>query len=80
MKVKLLSRLCDPMDCSLPGSSLHGILQAVKVLRDKNSSCVWDCPVLQDSQHPWLPPTKSPSSIFWLLAQPRNMPWVGKIS
>ena len=20
--------LCDPMDCSLPGSSLHGILQA----------------------------------------------------
>ena len=23
--------LCDPMDCSLPGSSIHGILQA-KVL------------------------------------------------
>ena len=21
--------LCDPMDCSLPGSSLHGILQAI---------------------------------------------------
>ena len=20
--------LCDPMDCSLPGSSLHGLLQA----------------------------------------------------
>ena len=20
--------LCDPMDCSLPGSSIHGILQA----------------------------------------------------
>ena len=20
--------LCDPMDCSLPGSSVHGILQA----------------------------------------------------
>ena len=28
--VKLLSRvqLCDPMDCSLPGSSVHGIFQA----------------------------------------------------
>ena len=28
--VKLLSRvrLCDPMDCSPPGSSVHGILQA----------------------------------------------------
>ena len=23
-----ISTLCDPMDCSLPGSSLHGILQA----------------------------------------------------
>ena len=30
VKVKLLSRvrLCDPVDCSLPGLSLHGILQA----------------------------------------------------
>ena len=30
MKVKSLSciRLCDPMDCNLPGSSIHGILQA----------------------------------------------------
>ena len=30
MKVKLLSRvrLCDPVDCSPPGSSVHGILQA----------------------------------------------------
>ena len=29
-KVKSLShvRLCDPMDCSLPGSSVHGISQA----------------------------------------------------
>ena len=24
--------LCDPMDCSLPGSSVHGILQA-KILK-----------------------------------------------
>ena len=30
VKVKSLSRvrLCDPVDCSLPGSSAHGILQA----------------------------------------------------
>ena len=29
-KVKSLSRvrLCNPMDCSLPGSSVHGIFQA----------------------------------------------------
>ena len=31
VKVKSLSclTLCDPMDCSLPGSSVHGILQAI---------------------------------------------------
>ena len=30
MKVKVKSSLtlCDPMDCSLPGSSIHGIFQA----------------------------------------------------
>ena len=30
MQAKLLNRvqLCDPMDCSLPGSAVHGILQA----------------------------------------------------
>ena len=31
MKVKVTQWyliLCDPMDCSLPGSSVHGILQA----------------------------------------------------
>ena len=27
--------LCDPMDCSLPGSSIHGIFQA-RVLRDSS--------------------------------------------
>ena len=26
--VQLCIALCDPMDCSLPGSSVHGILQA----------------------------------------------------
>ena len=32
-KVKVMSlsrvRLCDPIDCSLPGSSVHGIFQAI---------------------------------------------------
>ena len=26
--VQLCLILCDPMDCNLPGSSVHGILQA----------------------------------------------------
>ena len=25
--------LCDPMDCSLPGSSVHGIFQAIVLKR-----------------------------------------------
>ena len=29
--IQLCPTLCDPMDCSLPGSSLHGILQ-VRIL------------------------------------------------
>ena len=39
VKVKLLSsvRLCDPMDCSLLGSSVHGIFQA-RVLEVANTS------------------------------------------
>ena len=28
VKVKSCPTLCDPVDCSLPGSSIHGILQA----------------------------------------------------
>ena len=30
--------LCDPMDCSLPGSSAHGIFQATKLGWVANSS------------------------------------------
>ena len=26
--IQLCSTLCNPMDCSLPGSTIHGILQA----------------------------------------------------
>ena len=28
LDAQLCPTLCDPMDCGLPGSSLHGILQA----------------------------------------------------
>ena len=28
MRAQSCLTLCDPMDCSLPGSSVHGILQA----------------------------------------------------
>ena len=32
--LELCSTLCDPMACSPPGSSLHGILQARTLARD----------------------------------------------
>ena len=28
MRAQSYLTLCDPMDCSLPGSSVHGIIQA----------------------------------------------------
>ena len=39
--------LCDPMDCSLPGSSVHGIYQArvlewVAISFSRESSKPWD--------------------------------------
>ena len=40
---------CDPMECSLPGSSIHGIFQArilewvaIKLLRIKRQPVKWD--------------------------------------
>ena len=43
--MKSLSRvwLCNPVDCSLPGSSLHGILQA-RILEWVAISFPRDCP------------------------------------
>ena len=45
---QLCPTLCDPMDCSLPGSSIHGILQArilewVAVSFSRRSSQPRDC-------------------------------------
>ena len=37
---KLCRTLCDPMDCSLPGSSAHGIFQA-RILEQVAISYSW---------------------------------------
>ena len=39
--------LCDPMDCSLPGSSIHGIFQA-RVLAATAAKSLQSCPTLCD--------------------------------
>ena len=50
--------LCDPMDCSLLGSSVHGILQA------RNYSTNWSgltCPSPGDLPNPGIEPESLPS-------------------
>ena len=44
--------LCDPMDCSLPGSSVHGIFQA-RVLEWLPFPSPWDLP--NSGIEPWSP-------------------------
>ena len=49
--------LCDPMDCSLPGSSVHGILQArilECVATGKSSSVYMSIPISQ-----FIPPSET---------------------
>ena len=56
MKVKLLSRvrLSDPMDCSLTGSSVHGIFQARVLEWDHEESLKRDLdPKLGITQEVW---------------------------
>ena len=78
--------LCDPMDCSLPGSPVHGILQArilewVAIYFSRGSSRPWDwtrvpCIVDRFSSEP---PGKSHTTVtriqFWTftyIASPQN--------
>ena len=68
-KVALLCpSLCNPMDCSLPGSSVHGIFQvkilgwvAVSFSRGSSQSrgWIWVSPTLQANALPSEPPRKS---------------------
>ena len=48
--LQLCLTLCKPMDCSLPGSSVHGILQArtLKWVSQSVSSVAQSCPTLCD--------------------------------
>ena len=54
---QLCPTLCDPMDCSLPGSSVHGILQAKNIGVGFNFPSPRDlpkprCPTLQTDSLP----------------------------
>ena len=66
--------LCDPMNCTLPGSSIHGIFQArvlewgaiafseVRIAAKSRQSCPTLCDPINDSppsSHPWDSPGKN---------------------
>ena len=67
LKVKVMLRchiqlFCDPMDCNLPGSSVHGIFQArvlellaISFSRESSQPC---SPALQSDALPSEPPGK----------------------
>ena len=78
------SALCEPMDCSLPGSSVHGILQA-RILegvvmpssrgsswpRDQTHVCLLSPLHWQAGSLPLAPPGKP---FAWLALRNRNLP------
>ena len=49
--------LCDPMDCSLPGSSIHGIFRATVLELQVNTSHVHSKLSLSKTPTVWLIPT-----------------------
>ena len=59
--------LCDPMDCSLPDSSIHGILQ-VRILEWVAMSSPGDLP--DPGIEPWSPALQANS----LLSEPPGKP------
>ena len=57
---QLCLTLCDPMDCSPPGSSVHGILQA-RILKN-----TWlPCPSPEESSHPRVSQTAGRFFTVW---------------
>ena len=64
--------LCEPMDCSPPGSSVHGILQTRILERVAMSSS-------RGSFDPWIEPMSLTSpelvDVFFLLPAPPGKPW-----
>ena len=45
--------LCDPMDCSLPSSSVHGIFQAIvleKAMASHCSTLIWKIPWAEEPE------------------------------
>ena len=76
---QLCPPLCDPRDCNLPGSSVHGILQARileqgAILFCRESFQLWDgSPVLQADSLPSEPPEKPLG--MWGVVSLKSISW-----
>ena len=81
-KLKLVTQscltLCDPMDCSPPGSSVHGILQA-RILEWRSIShmiiYMFQCYSLKSSHPRLLPQSRSDVWVRVLRAGAPGWPW-----
>ena len=69
---QLCPTLCDPMDCSSPGSSVHGILQA-RILK-------WVAISLRDLPNPGIDPGSSALQADSLLSEAPGVPSVHRYS
>ena len=68
--LQLCPTLCNPIDCSLPGSSVHGIIQAETVAAAAAKS-LKSCPTLWDPVDGSLPGFPEPG-----ILQARTLEWV----
>ena len=67
--------LCDLMDCSLPGSSIHGIFQA-RIL-EWDAISFWPLNKEEAISHTWLKPKPSiPLSKFIAISTPQRKAWI----
>ena len=63
--------LCDPLDCSPPGSSAHGILRARTLAAATAAEMLQSCPTLCDPIDGSPPGSPVPG-----ILQARNLEWV----
>ena len=65
--------LCNPMDCSLPGSSVHGIFQA-RVLEWVAIAFSYN-PVCERAKE-----TQMYRTVFWTLWERERVGWFGRVA
>ena len=71
--IQLCTTLCDPVDCSLPGSPVHGILQA-RTLENGNTWLPFSSP--RDLPDPGVEPRSPALQAYSLPSEPPGKPYI----